>query len=252
MRKLISFLMGLELVLFLVIGTVMADVIPPIGLAPGSKYQIMYVTSGTINGESSDINVYNTFVQAQAALNPSLPAATWSAVASTYYGVDANVNAPMYNDIPIYNTLGQMLGGGSSSWDEAFLDTWVYDQYGGNLGTQEVWTGTDLGGVAGGSEGDSFRYSLGGDSPYIGSIVPSGWMNGWLDNADGNPPDDLSMYALSSPITLPVPEPSTLTLLAIALLGIGRFIYSRWRRTRTSALCCSNRPLVGVAGASLV
>jgi hypothetical protein len=204
-------------VLSLVAGTATADFIPPTGLAPGSKYQILFVTSGTINGESSDINVYNTFVQTQAALNPSLPAATWSAVASTW-GVNANVNAPLYDGVTIYNTLGQTLGGGPATWDEGFLYTWVYDQYGGGSGTEEVWTGTDLGGVVAQVGGNCA--GLGGFSPAIGSIIPSGWMNGWLWNENGYSPDELSLYALSSPITVPTPEPSTLALLGVGAVSL--------------------------------
>ena len=62
---------------------VMADIIPPIGLAPGSEYQLIFVTAGTTNAESTDISTYNAFVMAEAALNPLLPTATWDAVGST-------------------------------------------------------------------------------------------------------------------------------------------------------------------------
>jgi hypothetical protein len=42
---------------------------------------------------------------------------------------------------------------------------------------------------------------------------------------------DHSLYAISSPITIPVPEPATFTLLGAALLGLG-VVYLRRRRAK--------------------
>ena len=56
----------------------MAGVIPPIGLVPGSQYQLIFVTADTRDATSSNIADYNAFVSAEAALNPSLPSGvTW-------------------------------------------------------------------------------------------------------------------------------------------------------------------------------
>ncbi|MFM7787424.1 MAG: PEP-CTERM sorting domain-containing protein, partial [Microcystis panniformis] len=52
-------------------------VVPP-GLNPGQQYRLVFVTSGTRNAESSDINDYNTFVTSEAnkpALNSALTTA---------------------------------------------------------------------------------------------------------------------------------------------------------------------------------
>jgi len=57
----------------------------PVGLAPGDSYQLAFVTSATTNATSSDINSYNSFVQAaaDAAGIGSSEGVTWSAIAST-------------------------------------------------------------------------------------------------------------------------------------------------------------------------
>ena len=47
-------------------GTAMADAILPTGLAPGSKYQILLVTSGGMAATSSNIQDYDNFVTAEA------------------------------------------------------------------------------------------------------------------------------------------------------------------------------------------
>src|ERR1700730_10846629 len=82
----------------------MATVIPPIGLAPGSQYQLIFVTGDSITPGSSNIADYNAFAAAEAALSPSLPVATWHVVGSTA-SINANVNAPS-GDVPVYNTQG--------------------------------------------------------------------------------------------------------------------------------------------------
>ncbi len=48
-------------------GTAMASFIPPFGLAPGSKYQIAFVTADTTSGTSGLESYYNNFVTEEAA-----------------------------------------------------------------------------------------------------------------------------------------------------------------------------------------
>ena len=45
----------------------MATVIAPIGLAPGSQYQLIFVTADTIAGSYGTEAPYNDFVNAEAA-----------------------------------------------------------------------------------------------------------------------------------------------------------------------------------------
>ena len=46
--------------------------VTPSGLAPGSAYQLLFVTSTTIDATSADITVYNAHVMATAASIPAL------------------------------------------------------------------------------------------------------------------------------------------------------------------------------------
>ena len=86
----------------------MAGVIPPVGLPPGSPYQLIFVTADGIPGTSPIEAPYNTFVNSEAALSPTLPASSWHAMTSTADGTNANVNAPS-GGVPVYNTVGQLV-----------------------------------------------------------------------------------------------------------------------------------------------
>lgn len=193
-------------------------------LAPGSEYQLIFVTSGTITATSPDINVYNSFVISQAALNPSLPSASWSAVVSTPT-VNAIDNAPTYSNIPIYNTQGQLVATGSTGfWSGTTLNAIAYDQN-GTPASANAYTGSN-------DQGDAFGDSMGQSLVTVGAPH---YVNLWLDEGGYIPPTySLPVYALSSPITISaVPEPKTWA----ALLGVGAtggvgFAWYWWRRTR--------------------
>lgn len=66
----------------------MADVIAPVGLPPGSPYQLIFVTADGIPGTSTTEAPYNTFVNSEAALSPTLPASSWHAMTSTADSLD--------------------------------------------------------------------------------------------------------------------------------------------------------------------
>ena len=65
----------------------------PGDLNPGDEYRLAFVTSGVRNATSSDITVYNTFVDAAAETVPELAALgqDWKAIASTN-AVNARTN----------------------------------------------------------------------------------------------------------------------------------------------------------------
>jgi hypothetical protein len=220
-----------------------ADVVPP-NLSPGSEYQIIFLTHDTTTATSGDIGYYNNFVAQEAAMSSSLPAGvTWSAVASTT-GVNAKVNAPTSDSIPIYTSSGQLVAsGGSALWGaltNPLQNMVINDQY-GQTWVMDAWTGTGSDGTAAGGGtnalGQWYTTTAYNPSNYVvGPEIGCGVFlnNGWVDSepyssnlGSSSMGQTLSLYALSSVSTVsPVPEPSMLVLLgtgAIASVGyVGR------------------------------
>jgi hypothetical protein len=211
------------------------DVIPPIGLAPGSQYQLIFATADPHNAVSTDITVYNAFVTSEAALGvPSgLPSGvTWTAVASTST-VNANVNAPS-GTLPVYNTDGQEVTAASVGIYTGALENIVgFDQYGAAATAAQsnnVWTGSDFHGV-----GLHHATLGGGGNGEIGQLaVDSTWLQFATVPQAAEVTFSRPFYALSSAITVPTPtpEPATLTLLGLAFLAIGAHRGLRWLRQR--------------------
>jgi hypothetical protein len=200
-----------------------ATVIPPIGLAPGSQYQLIFVTADTTTATSADINYYNTFVQREAADNPLLPSATWFAVASTPT-VDAGVNALTHINIPIYNTQGQLVATGPDLYGQSIEAAVEYDQSGNTLPQGAVWTGTNLFRAGLNPLGQDAEAEVGLDH-----ATTTRWLSDEPEIVEGTA---LPLYALSTVITSPVPEPATLSLLVSALLGLAGAFYLRRRRAK--------------------
>jgi len=77
----------------------------PAGLAPGSTYQLVFVTLDGFFATSPTISDYNTDVTNEAALNATLAAfdtargVTWTVIGSTQ-AVNATTNAPSTSPIP--------------------------------------------------------------------------------------------------------------------------------------------------------
>jgi hypothetical protein len=202
----------------------MADVIPPVGLPPGSPYQLIFVTADGIPGTSTTEAPYNTFVNSEAALSPTLPASSWHAMTSTADGTNANVNAPS-GGVPVYNTVGQLVATAATGIYISGLGSEIaYDQF-GNLAQNDpapfasgggVWTGSILPGLV------APGFPLGAAQAEFGldySNADPLWFS--AGNSDSAPTQSFPLYALSSTITVPTPEPATITLLGSALLLLG-------------------------------
>ena len=212
--------------------TLTADVIPPIGLAPGSSYQLIFVTAGVRDAVITDIDSYNIFVSDEATLGIpfGLPAeAIWHAVASTDFD-NANQNAPS-GVLPVYNTAGQQVTGPGVGIYAGALDNLVaYDQYGNfsvDAQNSNVWTGSDSQGFG------IVGATLASDTlqTEVGQFALDGtWLQLQAQPQFGEITFVKPLYALSEVLTVPVPEPSALTLAGIALLLIGGRRFHRRRR----------------------
>jgi PEP-CTERM motif len=213
----------------------MAGVIPPIGLPPGSPYQLIFVTADGIPGTSTTEVPYNTFVNSEAALSPTLPASSWHAMTSTADGTNANVNAPS-GGFPVYNTVGQLVATAATGIYISDLGSEIaYDQF-GNLAQNDpapfaadgpIWTGSILPGlVAPGFPLGATQAEFGLDYSNADPL--------WFSAGSSDSAQSFQLYALSSTIISPIPEPATITLLGSALLLLGG-IQLLWRRRRAAA-----------------
>jgi hypothetical protein len=129
----------------------LAGVVLP-NLPAGSKYQIAFVTAGTIGGQSKNIADYNAFVVNEASAGWQLPQANWKAWVSTATA-NAKDNAPFYLDVPIYNTRGQLVAANSREFLYPTRTVPVaYDQF-GLLQNRNVYTGSSYSGISAGGEG---------------------------------------------------------------------------------------------------
>ena len=200
----------------------MASVIPPIGLAPGSPYQLVFVTYAAIPGTSPSEAPYNTFVNSEAGASPTLPVSIWHAVTSTADGTNADVNAPSpAGGLPVYNTAGQLVATAATGlYTAPLVNPIEFDQF-GNLATQApdpwsanawTWTGSQLPGVAvPGAELGSF---VGGTEVGINVATIPTWITA-LTFASTNA---LQVYALSGTLISPIPEPTSITLFGSGVL----------------------------------
>lgn len=216
-----------------------ASYMPP-NLAPGSTYRLIFVTSGTIDGTSSDESTYNNFANSQAALNSSLPSTTWSAITSTeatsaLANIDAVCTSAACLAAPIYLVdATTLVATNQAALFSGLLGTAIYEtQTGATSNPSYVWTGsTASGGIASGN-------AMGDSSPVI--AFPSS-TNGTGQHPNifsgGNFPASTSnpIYAISGALSVPVPEPASGALLLTGLASTGLVLRRRRKQRPAAAL----------------
>ena len=193
----------------------------PSGLAVGTKFRFLFVTSSDINAWGGSAGDYDSFVTTNAGgatYNGSV--VSWKAIASTST-VDARDNVGGYGDnVAVYLVNGTKLAnnmttGSGGLWSGSLLAT---PNINISSGTRNVATftgsnadGTKSGAVLGGST-----------NPTAGS---SSYTNGrWLNFTTFNRSTPLALYGVSAELTV-IPAPG-----AIAVLGIAGLAGRRRRR----------------------
>lgn len=235
-------------VVFLLPATALGISIPvPPSLSVGDTYQLVFVTSIVTDALSSNIDYYNEFVQS-AADAAGLGAITWKAIGSTH-SVDAKDNALV--SAPVYRLDGvQVAAGFNDFWDESLLAPIDVAETLEEVAV-DVWTGSSPDGTPSGwSAGYGMGY-YGDPAPYWidygkSNMSDAGWIDYswdspgyiwvWWGHKYIQPPYHYkSMYALSEQLTVGVvPEPSTLVLFGIGMLGVLGYGLSRNRRKKSS------------------
>jgi len=200
----------------------------PSGLAPGTQYQLVFVTADGFEATDPAISTYNSDVTAEAALDATLATfdaangVTWTVIGSTT-SVNADANAPSSG--LVYTLNGTEVSSSGLYGGVSLLAPIDIDQNGSTLNTT-TWTGSNtLGTAAGGINDLGQTFAEPGDSAVI--------TTGWIDSPNGEFSDNFqSLYALSSVITVPgtspVPEPGTVAWMPGAVLLL--FGLSRLRR----------------------
>jgi hypothetical protein len=198
---------------FLITTTANAALIVPPGLAPGEAYQLAFVTSGTTVATSGDINDYNAFVQnaADAANIGSSLGITWSAIASTE-STDANTNCVVSGKV--FNMNGELLASSFSDfWDGTHtLNVGIDFNENGTARNFNVWTGSNADGST------AVGYALGDPTARWGESTFSS--SGWITHGTVSTANTYSLYALSQPLTAPIPVPASVWLFGSGLMGL--------------------------------
>ncbi|MCH7751303.1 MAG: PEP-CTERM sorting domain-containing protein [Planctomycetes bacterium] len=194
-----------------------APILVPSGLNPGDTYHLAFVSSTARDSISANIADYDAHVQAAAnAAAGGLEAITWRAIGST-----ATVNAIDHIGIlgPVYRLDDVLLATSEADLWDGSIAAQLNITEAGTLATPSfgfgaaVWTGTIPNGLGAGG----FQLGVGSGSR-AGNFgqTNSLWVSHLSFSRQGLNP----VYAVSTVLTVPIPEPSTLTLLWLGLLGL--------------------------------
>jgi hypothetical protein len=201
------------------------DLQTPAGLNPGDQFRFVFVTSGSTQPFSGDINVYNNFINSQAGgatYNGSV--VHWSVIGSTS-SVNAIDNVGQ-TATPVYLADGTLVTTSTTSsglWSGSILHPINEDLSGALHPGFGIYTGTLANGQRSNNPLNSFSITLGNSSS-----TNALWVQG-VAFPDIIP---LRMYGISQVETV-TPEPSSFVTIGTALIGVGAFGWSR-RRTKTS------------------
>jgi hypothetical protein len=198
----------------------------PSGLHPGDQFRFVFVTDGTTTATSTDIGVYDNFVQSQAG------GATYDGVVVNWLVIGSTETVNAINHIgataaPVYLVDGTEVTPSTTQsglWSGALNHAINEDITGGTI-TEFVWTGTSSDGTALGGAALGDVFTLAG---------ATGATNGtWTEGPLESPATSLSVYGISQVLTVhqaSVPEPSGLFMMVTALGAVLAIGWSRHRR----------------------
>jgi hypothetical protein len=197
----------------------------PPGVAPGDPYRLIFVTSAVRDATSSNIADYNSFVSGVANAVPALQAlgADWRAIASTP-STNARDNVAA-STAPIFRLDGTLVANGTADlWDSFILAPILIDENGHTV-IGNSWSGSRSNGTA---TGDAL-----GTAFLVRTGLTDGTNRFWLAAGSYAPNTMQHLYAISSEIVAPVPEPMSVGFVAagfVLLIGHSRINRMRCRR----------------------
>lgn len=207
-------------------GAAQAAVVLP-DLPAGSQYRVVFISTNgyasynsTTPSTTRSLSYWQNIVNAEAAASTSstITGATFRLVGSIFDGSTtvsgpavAGMNATVSDNIPVYNTLGQLVAADSVSfWSATHLAGMNGDRNGNTLNAN-AWTG--------------WTPTL--NNRMFGSPLATFWgsssQTGWTPGTTLGSTNFLRIYAISAPLTVPTPG-------ALALLGLGGLAIARRRR----------------------
>ena len=194
----------------------------PAGVAAGTPFRLLFVTSTGIACTSTDIATYNSHVQGRAGVHPALSghSARFKAVASTS-AVDAKDNTGTSGSTAaIYWLGGAKAADNNADFYDGTLDSYAgKTETGGSVSsTTRIWTGSENNGVKFGFSGGP----LGGDSGCQIGLLRSGKV--LANSARSDKSEENRLYGLSS-VFQALAAPAAITNLA-AMAGVGKVTLS--------------------------
>lgn len=181
-----------------------AQGVVPTDLPPGSPYRVLVVTDSVRDATSTDIADYDAHVAADVAGVPGLAAlgVNWRALASTPT-VDANAhtatNTP--GGVPIYLSNGQRIFDDYDHlWGYPIAPLRAPDVTSSGLTAPvQVWSGTDLSGVASGGLGYTLGAGVNSNLTGFSNVTNFQWLYGTFVLQTEERP----LYGLSDVVTVP-------------------------------------------------
>ena len=220
-----------------------AIVTTPPGLQPGDQYRLVFVTADGYAAYDSNLADYNSEVNTEADSVAALDAlgTTWLDIGSTS-SENAIANIGQDPGIPIYNLDGQLVADdGTGKPGGLFLGSLINPvmfEENGEFSSAVVWTGTQPDGAY------EPGYCLGCFSDEVVFGYSYAASSNWVDdsmalivNYDTGQNILYSLYAISGVITVPTPEPATVTLIpAVVPFMLAVTSYRRLRKLIDTSL----------------